>query len=254
MRLTLACGAPPDGHRCGWCDGFTLVYIQGVCDPSQGTVNFMLFGLLDRSLQKEIRALVRRTHRRLCAWWSGSLLGHCYSASLNRGNFGGASDAPTEDHFEAWKSQANPLSEAIRRSEAEARTPPPSPAGLPSTAPPSVAAKLESERLSQMGPMARAAVEAGHAPHSSNGAQPQPKKSALKASRMMGNAAIARHSPKDHASGIARLSRSGKPLSLRRSAAGYSDEDSDESDNEAGPERQWIAMVTSKKVLEPAFD
>eukprot|EP00613_Pedinella_sp_CCMP2098_P071273 CAMPEP_0171918434 /NCGR_PEP_ID=MMETSP0993-20121228/17153_1 /TAXON_ID=483369 /ORGANISM="non described non described, Strain CCMP2098" /LENGTH=287 /DNA_ID=CAMNT_0012554761 /DNA_START=1 /DNA_END=865 /DNA_ORIENTATION=- len=41
-------------------DSPAMAYLQGICDPSQGAVNFLLFGVLDRSLHKEMRELWRR--------------------------------------------------------------------------------------------------------------------------------------------------------------------------------------------------
>lgn len=42
--------------RCARCSSPTIVTLQGVCDPSQGTLNFILFGALDSQFRREVRS------------------------------------------------------------------------------------------------------------------------------------------------------------------------------------------------------
>jgi hypothetical protein len=54
--------------QCAFCEGSTLAFVQGVCDPSQGTVNFVLFVCLDKQLQKEMRICWSRFRARWCCY------------------------------------------------------------------------------------------------------------------------------------------------------------------------------------------
>lgn len=47
--------------NCPWCDVPLTRFLQALCDPSQGTVNFLLFGLMDRQLQGEIKSRFAQT-------------------------------------------------------------------------------------------------------------------------------------------------------------------------------------------------
>lgn len=47
--------------NCTWCDNSVMRMLQGICDPSQGTVNLLLFGLTDARLYRELRASCLRT-------------------------------------------------------------------------------------------------------------------------------------------------------------------------------------------------
>lgn len=47
--------------QCASCDNEWIQLLQAICDPSQGTVNCLLFGLMDLQLQAEIRAALAQT-------------------------------------------------------------------------------------------------------------------------------------------------------------------------------------------------
>lgn len=56
---------------CAWCtESYTLAYFQGCCDPSQGSANFILFVVIDKSLQKEVRS-----------WWAKVRCNMCWSST-----------------------------------------------------------------------------------------------------------------------------------------------------------------------------
>lgn len=48
---------------CDWCGGTTMATIQGICDPSQGTLNLLLFGLTDTRIYSEINDTLSRVRR-----------------------------------------------------------------------------------------------------------------------------------------------------------------------------------------------
>uniref|UniRef100_A0A7S3K412 G-protein coupled receptors family 2 profile 2 domain-containing protein n=1 Tax=Aureoumbra lagunensis TaxID=44058 RepID=A0A7S3K412_9STRA len=43
-------------NNCTWCEGRIVRFLQGICDPSQGSLNFLLYGLTDSQLRRDLHS------------------------------------------------------------------------------------------------------------------------------------------------------------------------------------------------------